>query len=107
MGSPSEITYPEKVASPPSSEKISGGGGEKDSDDDLRRRKHEFEKRSLAMATIQDDDERLLTRIGYKQVGFYTLDRKTSTHHDVCVRNFDESLQNGRLFHTQFQFLEY
>lgn len=69
MGSPSEITYPEKVASRPSSEKTPGGGGEKGSDDDFRRRRQAaYEKLSLAMATIQDDDERLLTRIGYKQV---------------------------------------
>lgn len=70
MGSP-DLQYPEKAASPSSptfsSPTIIGPATSVD-ENYKRRRLALLERRELAMATIQNDDERLLTRIGYKQV---------------------------------------
>lgn len=52
-------------------------------------------KRGSNMATIEDDDERLLNRIGYTQVRLlYTLlNLFMSTHHSLRI--YDDISQNG------------
>lgn len=54
------------------------------------------------MATIHDDDERLLARIGYKQVGV-SLNDTFKCAVDTLNRNLEESSTNGQQSHMPYQ----
>lgn len=69
--------------------------------------KEPVESRQPVMATIHDDDERLLARIGYKQVHQITHQIHGVLRVLTHIRNFAASLPNGRQSPMPFQSSEY
>ena len=66
LTNPSKI--PEKTAAARSTESEKEAGFTQHPRSNILETVFEAERRQRAMATIQDDDERMLMRIGYKQV---------------------------------------